>query len=111
LKAWRLERGLEQRDVAAVLGVKPATYGRWERDQRRPAIKFMPGVFNLLGPGPCATRKSLPELLLSARQLLGLTQAGLAEKLGVDRAKVGDWERGARLPAEERLLAVELPTG
>jgi transcriptional regulator with XRE-family HTH domain len=108
LKAWRLERDLEQRDVAAMLGVRPATVGRWERDQKRPAIKFMPGVLMLLGPGSRATRKSLPEeRLRSARKLLGLTQAGLAEKLGVDRGPVGDWERGVRLPAEERLAAVE----
>ena len=108
MKAWRLERGLEQRDVAAMLGVRPATVGRWERDQKRPAIKLMPGVLTLLGPGSCATQKSLPEeRLLSARQLLGLSQAGLAEKLGVDRGTVGDWERGVRLPAEERLAAVE----
>ena len=108
LKAWRLGRGLEQRDVAAMLGVQPGTDGRWERGQKRPAIKFMPGVLMLLGPDPSATQKSLPEeRLLSARQLLGLTQAGLAEKLGVDRGTVGDWERGVRLPAEERLAAVE----
>jgi len=108
LKAWRLERGLEQRDVAAILGVRPATYGRWERDQRRPAIKLMPRILTLLGPGSFATRKSPPEeRLLSARQLLGLSQAGLAEKLGVDRGTVGDWERGARLPSGERLAAVE----
>ena len=82
LKAWRLERGLEQRDVAAMLGVRPATYGRWERDQKRPAIQLMPRVLTLLGSDPSATRKSLPEeRLLSARQLLGLTQAGLAKKL------------------------------
>jgi transcriptional regulator with XRE-family HTH domain len=71
LRAWRLKRGLEQREVAAMLGVKPATYGRWERDQKRPAIQFMPGVLKLLGPDSCATQKSLPEeRLLSARQLL-----------------------------------------
>jgi transcriptional regulator with XRE-family HTH domain len=108
LRTWRLERGLEQRDVAAMLGVRPATYARWERDQKRPAIQLMPGVLMLLGPGASATRKSPPgERLLSTRQLLGLTQAGLAEKLGVDRGTVGDWERGVRLPAEERLAAVE----
>ena len=108
LRAWRLERGLEQRDVAAMLGVRPATYGRWERDQKRPAIKLMPGVLTLLGPGSCATSKPLPEeRLLSARQLLGLSQAGLAQKLGVDRGTVADWERGVRLPAEERIAAVE----
>ena len=90
-----------------MLGVQPATVGRWERNQKRPAIQLMPGVLTLLGPGSCATPKSLPERLLSARQLLGLTQAGLAEKLGVDRGTVGDWERGVRLPAEEMLAAVE----
>jgi len=52
LKAWRLERGLEQRDVAAMLGVQSATVGRWERDQKRPAIQLMPGVLMLLGPDP-----------------------------------------------------------
>jgi transcriptional regulator with XRE-family HTH domain len=108
LRAWRLERGLEQRDVAAMLGVRPATYGRWERDQKRPAIKVMPGVLMRLRPSPSATQKSLPEeRLLLARQQLGLTQAALAEKLGVDRGTVGDWERRGRLPSEERLAAVE----
>jgi transcriptional regulator with XRE-family HTH domain len=97
-----------------MFGVRAATYGRWERDQKRPAIQFMPGVLMLLGPDPSATQKSLPEeRLRSARQLLGLSQAGLAEKLGVDRGTVGDWERGVRLPSEERLALVEalLPPG
>jgi transcriptional regulator with XRE-family HTH domain len=108
LRVWRLERGLEKRDVAAMLGVRPATVGRWERDQKRPTIKFMPGILMLLGPDRSATPKSLPEeRLRSARQLLGLSQAGLAEKLGVDRGTVGAWERGVRLPAEDRLAAVE----
>ena len=108
LKAWRLERGLTQRDVAAMLGVRPATYGRWERDQRRPAKKLLPGFLTLLGPDPSATQKSMPEeRLLAARQLPGLIQAGLAKKLGVDRGTVGDWERGVRLPTEERLATVE----
>jgi transcriptional regulator with XRE-family HTH domain len=61
LRAWRLERGLEQRDVAAMLGVRPATVGRWERDQKRPAIGLMPRVLTLLGPGSCATPKPVPE--------------------------------------------------
>jgi DNA-binding transcriptional regulator YiaG len=54
LRAWRLALGLEQRDVAAMLGVRPATYGRWERDERRPAAEFTPRVLVLVGPGPPA---------------------------------------------------------
>ena len=52
LRAWRLARGFEQRDAAALLGVRPATYGRWERDQRRPSVRLMPRVLTILGPGP-----------------------------------------------------------
>ena len=107
LKAWRLEQGLEQRDVAAMLGVRAATVGRWERDQKRPAIKLMPQILTLIGPNSCATQKSMPDRLLSARQRLGLTQAGLAEKLGVDRTTVGDWERGIRIPQGKYLTLVE----
>jgi transcriptional regulator with XRE-family HTH domain len=74
-----------------MLGVQAGTYGRWERDQKRPAIKLMPRILTLLGPGSWATQKSLPgDRLLSARQLLGLSQAALAERLGVDRGTVGD---------------------
>jgi len=35
-----------------MLGVQSATVGRWERDQKRPAIQLMPGVLMLLGPDP-----------------------------------------------------------
>ena len=55
LTAWRLERGLEQQVVATLLGVRPVTYGRWERNQRRPSIRSMPGVRRLLASGACAT--------------------------------------------------------
>ena len=34
-----------------MLGVRRATYGRWERDQKQPAIEFMPRLLDLLGPG------------------------------------------------------------
>jgi len=40
------------------------------------------------------------ELLKSARKILGLTQERLAGQLGVALVTVGQWESGARKPAD-----------
>ena len=79
LRAWRLERGLEQRDVAAMLGVRPATVGRWERGQKQPAAKLMPRIRVLLGPGSSVVQKTPPERLRSARGLRESENAAVAE--------------------------------
>ena len=36
IKAWREERGLSQREMADVLGVRQATVSRWESGERTP---------------------------------------------------------------------------
>ena len=43
------------------------------------------------------------QIMLTVRNRIGLTQAGLAETLGVSRKAVGDWERGSSYPKAERL--------
>ena len=52
------------------------------------------------------------QAMLSLRSAIGLTQAGLAEYLGVSRRAVGEWEAGSSYPKAEHLkqfltLAVE----
>lgn len=41
-----------------------------------------------------------PELLRQARELAGLTAAGLAERAGLHRVTVANYERGMHCPAE-----------
>src|SRR5438874_3677382 len=43
------------------------------------------------------------QLLLTLRTTIGLTQAGLAERLGVTRRAVAEWEGGLSYPKAERL--------
>src|SRR6476620_8710323 len=43
------------------------------------------------------------QLVLTLRTNIGLTQAGLAERLGVSRRAVSDWEGGVSYPKPERL--------
>ena len=41
--------------------------------------------------------------MLTLRTSIGLTQAGLADLLGVSRRAVADWEAGSSYPKTERL--------
>src|SRR6202165_1467010 len=43
------------------------------------------------------------QIMLTLRSAIGLTQAGLAERLGVSRRAVGEWEAGSSYPKAERL--------
>ncbi len=49
------------------------------------------------------------QMMLTLRTTIGLTQAGLAERLGVSRRAVAEWEGGSSYPKAERLkLLIEL---
>src|SRR5260221_4693864 len=43
------------------------------------------------------------QIMLTLRSAIGLTQAGLAERLGVSRRAVGEWEAGSSYPKAEHL--------
>ena len=43
------------------------------------------------------------QLMLTLRTSIGLTQAGLAERLGISRRAVAEWEGGLSYPKAERL--------
>src|SRR5579859_5020735 len=43
------------------------------------------------------------QMMLTLRTNIGLTQAGLAEQIGVSRRSVAEWEAGSAYPKAERL--------
>ena len=43
------------------------------------------------------------QMMLTLRTTIGLTQAGLAERLGASRRAVAEWEGGLSYPKAERL--------
>jgi transcriptional regulator with XRE-family HTH domain len=43
------------------------------------------------------------QVMLKLRTSIGLTQAGLADLLGVSRLAVGEWEAGSNYPKTEHL--------
>ena len=48
----------------------------------------------------------MPEQLKQARLSLGLTQHGLAKKLGIKLAKLRNWEQGRNSVSDEAVTAI-----
>jgi transcriptional regulator with XRE-family HTH domain len=41
VRAWRLARGLTQRQLADLIGVQPVQISRWENDKNKPAGRLL----------------------------------------------------------------------
>lgn len=76
---------------------------RWERDLGEPGPRRWPDIEAVLGPGLLAGPEDLAGEIRMARLRLGLTQAELARRAGVDERTVRNCERGVRVPRRETL--------
>ncbi len=96
LRKARLDRGLLQEEVARELGVSLATVVNWEQNHTGVATRFMPRVVAFLGFDPRPVDELFGERIRGLRELQGLSQVALAQRLGVNASTVVAWERGRR---------------
>lgn len=89
-----MDRKLLQEQVAAELGVSVMTIGNWEGNHTTVATRLLPKVVAFLGYDPSPEPETLPERIQRARERQGLSQAGLALKLGLNVSTVTAWESG-----------------
>lgn len=101
IRARRIDLGLFQSQVAEQIGVHELTVTNWERNATEPEVKYIPAIIRFLGHDPVVSGTSFPEHLAAARRAQGLTQKELARDLGVDPAKVRDWENGQHEPSRK----------
>lgn len=104
LRTMREWAGLSQAELAQRLGAGVATVNAWERGAkpvpgyRRGQVRQALAERKPPEPAPVAA-----EMLLAERDRTGMTQAELADRLGVSQVTISAWERGARpVPAELR---------
>jgi transcriptional regulator with XRE-family HTH domain len=88
-----MDRGLMQEHVAAALGVSVSTICNWEGNHTSVATRFLPKVVDFLGYDPRQETGQLGDRIRMQRERLGLSQAALAEKLGLNVSTVVAWER------------------
>ena len=106
IRARRIDLGLFQRQVAEHIGVCEATITNWERNESRPPVQYIPAIIGLLGYDPSAPATSLPERLIAARRVQGLTQREMAGRMGVDPSTLQDWEAGLHKPSKKKLQVI-----
>lgn len=107
LAPMRKHRGLTRRELAAALGVQPATIAHWECGRRRLPVPWLRPLSVLLS----IDEQALPQLLLAQpcvpppsalrrlRTRAGLDQRHVARRIGVTGSLVSQWERGVRRPS------------
>ena len=95
IKRRRLQLGLYQKDVAAVIGVSTETVFNWEKGLNNPEIQYMPSIITFIGYDPEPPKPTnIAEYIKAKRRELGWTQERLAYHLGVDPCTITDWEAG-----------------
>lgn len=102
----RFDLGLKQRILAERLGVREETLANWERGQAKPLPRHHAAIIRFLGYDPEPAEGSLGSLLRARRRALGLSQAELATKLGLDEGTIVDSELGRRRASRRVAVAV-----
>ena len=69
---------------------------------------FLTWPFNvrLRHPRPSQPNNTLGKAIRQSRATLGMSQAGLAARLGIDRKTVRSWERGDTVPAGSKIASL-----
>ena len=89
-----------------MLRVALATLKNWEKGRAKVGEAYYLKVIRFLGHDPNPVPRSLPERLRAARLASGLSQKGLALRLGLDPSTVRAWEAGRGDSGHERVRQV-----
>ena len=99
LRNKRLELSLLQKDVAGIIGVSEDTITYWENERATPQVHLYPKVIEFLDYFPFEVDTStLGGKIKKYRFLHGISQEGLAKKLGVNESSVFHYENGKHKP-------------
>ena len=98
---------MNQGFVAILLGCTEQTIRFWEQDKCRPRPLQMAKLIQFLGYDPPPEVSTLGQRLLRYRQQHGLTQRGLARKLGIDPSSIWAWEIGEHKPSLKSMLLIQ----
>lgn len=84
IKRARMERGLFQRQAAALIGVDTVTFLNWEKNRTESPVLSFPAILRFLAYDPVPMPQTIPERLLAVHRKNGWSIALAARQLGVD---------------------------
>lgn len=109
IRKARIERGMEQKDLASILGVTESCVWLWENHRSAPPIPRCKGVIDFLGYDPFPQPETLAGRMLAYRRRNGLRVKDAAILAAVDPCSWSSWEREEHRitrPYRERILAI-----
>lgn len=112
-----MDLGLTQESLAQRLGRTTRAVAGWESGLTKPLASSWGVIAEVLGPDLLPEGAEIGSRLRAARWRLGLTQAQLAVRLGLDPRTIRNVERGRYRPSQttlaglETILSSSRPTG
>ena len=107
LRNRRLDLGLVQAEVAAMLSTTVDTIRNWEANRVYPRGYVLARVTAFVGYDPDDTKTdTLGKRLLAWRGARGIRQRELARMLGIGRDTLWSWESGLRKPQKRMRVRV-----
>ena len=106
LKTRRLDLGLNQREVAERVGANHKTYENWEQGKYEPEFRFYPSLVAFLGYEPFPEPATFALRIRWKREREGLSQRGLAARLGLDPTTIQAWEWGRVKQVQKRVQRI-----
>jgi len=106
LRRKRIELGLEQKEVAARLGVSASAIWHWEHGWDI-ARRFYPRIISFLGYNPFPMPEGTIERFAWYKLINGLNLEMLGKELGRHPEQVSEWLRGVRIPCKRNMRVIE----
>lgn len=102
IRQRRLDLGIHQKDVAALVNASISTVTNWEKNRRGPALRFIPKIIQFLGCDPFSPKVTkIAERIKNYRRSRGVSLRVLAKELGIDPGTLARWERGGSEPSNK----------
>jgi transcriptional regulator with XRE-family HTH domain len=98
LRKRRLDLGLRQKDVAAIIQTTVCSIRNWENNLHQPYLQAIPAIINFTGFCPYDPNLAFHQKLIIWRSVNGIRQREMADLIGVDQSTLAKWEQGKRTP-------------
>ncbi|TYO96719.1 helix-turn-helix protein [Geothermobacter ehrlichii] len=106
LRRKRIELGLEQKELAAMLGVSVSTIWNWENGWSI-NWQYYPQIIRFLGYNPIPIPEGTIQRLEWYKRIKGLDLVMLGKELGRHPEQVSEWLRGVRTPCKRNMRVIE----
>ncbi len=99
IRKVRMDKGLLQEDVAALVGTTTDSITNWENGRGTPQIQYNAKIIAFLGYNPFVTETvTLGDRIKAYRQQEGLSHERFAKLIGVDSSTISCWENDENVP-------------